>query len=35
MAWHYARYMKPGDEAGKKEYPLPVYVNAWLVQTRG
>ena len=32
MAWHYARYMNRVTEAGKKEYPLPVYVNAWLVQ---
>jgi hypothetical protein len=32
MAWHYARYMNRIAEAGKKEYPLPVFVNAWLVQ---
>jgi len=33
MAWHYARYMNRVTEAGKKEYPLPVYVNAWLRPT--
>lgn len=32
MAWHYARYMNRVSELGKKEYPLPVFVNAWLVQ---
>ncbi len=32
MAWHYARYMNRIAELGKKEYPLPVYVNAWLGQ---
>jgi hypothetical protein len=32
MAWHYARYMNRVTELGKKEYPIPVYVNAWLVQ---
>jgi beta-galactosidase GanA len=32
MAWHYARYMNRVTELGKKEYPVPVYVNAWLVQ---
>ena len=32
MAWHYATYMNYITEIGKKEYPLPVYVNAWLVQ---
>jgi hypothetical protein len=32
MAWHYARYMNRLAEAGKKEYPLPVFVNAWIVQ---
>ena len=32
MAWHYARYMNRIAELGKKEYPLPVFVNAWLVQ---
>ena len=30
MAWHYARFMNRMAELGKKEYPLPVFVNAWL-----
>jgi len=29
-AWHYATYMNAVAEAGKAEYPLPMYVNAWL-----
>ncbi|MCL1921221.1 MAG: DUF5597 domain-containing protein [Kiritimatiellaeota bacterium] len=28
--WHYARYVEAVTVAGKKEYPLPMYVNAWL-----
>ena len=32
MAWHYARYMNRMAELGKKEYPLPVFANAWIVQ---
>ena len=32
MAWHYAAYMDRITEAGKKEYALPVFVNAWIVQ---
>jgi beta-galactosidase GanA len=32
MAWHYARYIDRIAELGKQEYPLPVFVNAWLVQ---
>ncbi len=32
MAWHYATYMNYIAAMGKKEYPVPVYVNAWLVQ---
>ena len=32
MAWHYAAYMDHITEAGKKEYDLPVFVNAWIVQ---
>ena len=32
MAWHYAQYMNRLTEAGKTEYPLPVFVNAWIVQ---
>jgi hypothetical protein len=30
MAWHYARYIDQVTAAGKKEYRLPMYVNAWL-----
>jgi len=29
-AWHYARYINAVAAAGKAEYPLPMYVNAWL-----
>ncbi len=29
-AWHYARYIDRVAEAGKAEYDLPMYVNAWL-----
>jgi hypothetical protein len=32
MAWNYARYVNTVVEAGKKEYDLPMYVNAWLQQ---
>jgi len=32
MAWNYAQYINKVAEAGKKEYPLPMYVNAWIVQ---
>jgi beta-galactosidase GanA len=32
MAWNYAKYIGRVAEAGKKEYPLPMYVNAWLKQ---
>ena len=32
MAWHYAAYMDRITEVGKKEYDLPVFVNAWIVQ---
>ncbi len=32
MAWNYARYVGHVAELGKKEYPLPLYVNTWLVQ---
>jgi Domain of unknown function (DUF5597)/Beta-galactosidase len=32
MAWNYARYVERIASAGKKEYPLPMYVNAWLKQ---
>lgn len=32
MAWHFARYSNVVTEAGKKEYPLPMYVNAALIR---
>lgn len=32
MAWNYARYINRVAEAGKTEYPIPMFVNAWLVQ---
>jgi beta-galactosidase GanA len=30
MAWHYATYVDTVAAAGKAEYPLPMFVNAWL-----
>jgi hypothetical protein len=30
MAWNYARYVGRVAEAGKAEYPIPMYANAWL-----
>jgi len=32
MAWHYARYLDRVAAAGKAVYPLPTFVNAWIVQ---
>ncbi len=32
MAWHYASYMDRITAEGKKEYDLPTFVNAWIVQ---
>jgi hypothetical protein len=32
MAWHYARYINRIIEEGKAEYPIPMFVNAWLQQ---
>lgn len=32
MAWNYARYLNKVSAAGKAEYPLPTFVNAWIVQ---
>ena len=32
MAWNYASYVGAVAAAGKSEYPLPMYVNAWLKQ---
>ena len=31
-AWNYAKYAEKVAAAGKKEYPVPMYVNAWLKQ---
>lgn len=32
QAWYYARYLDRVAGAGKAEYPLPMFVNAWIVQ---
>lgn len=32
MAWNYARYINRVAEAGKAQYRLPMFVNAWIVQ---
>ena len=32
MAWHYARYINHVAAAGKAEYDIPKFVNAWLQQ---
>ncbi len=32
MAWHFARYTNAVAQAGKREYPLPMYVNAALIR---
>jgi hypothetical protein len=32
MGWLYSRYINRVAEAGKAEYPLPMFVNAWIVQ---
>jgi hypothetical protein len=32
MAWKYATYINDITKAGKAEYPIPMFVNAWLVQ---
>jgi hypothetical protein len=32
MAWYYASYINYVVEAGKAEYPIPMFVNAWLKQ---
>ena len=33
--WHYARYVEAVAAAGKREHPLPMYVNAWLPMPDG
>jgi hypothetical protein len=35
MAWHMARYLGRIAAAGKTQYPLPMFANAWLVQSEG
>lgn len=35
MAWNYASYVEKVASAGKAEYGLPMYVNAWLKQSSG
>ncbi len=32
MAWNYARFVGRVAEAGKAEYPLPMFVNTWLAE---
>jgi hypothetical protein len=32
QAWNYARFCNHMTEAGKNEYDIPVFVNAWIVQ---
>ncbi len=32
MAWNYSSYIGYVAEQGKREYPLPMYVNTWIVQ---
>jgi len=32
MAWQYASYINEVAKSGKQEHPLPMFVNAWLVQ---
>ncbi len=32
MAWNYSSYIGHVAEQGKKAYPLPMYVNTWIVQ---
>jgi beta-galactosidase GanA len=32
MAWNYASYVEKVAAAGKAEYPIPLFVNAWLSQ---
>ena len=35
MAWNIARYIGKVAEAGKAQYAIPMYANAWLVQNEG
>jgi hypothetical protein len=34
-AWHVGRYVGKVAEVGKAELPIPMYANAWLVQSEG
>ena len=34
MAWQYASYINEVAREGKAEHPLPMFVNAWIVQKR-
>ena len=34
-AWYHAKYVNYVAEMGKKEYDIPMYVNAWLKQSHG
>lgn len=34
-AWHYAKYVEAVTAAGKKEYSLPMFANAWLPDPNG
>ncbi len=31
MAWQYARHIEQVASAGKKQYPIPMFVNAWTI----
>ncbi|GBF21135.1 MULTISPECIES: beta-galactosidase [Arenibacter] len=35
MAWNYAKYVGEVAKLGKEEFPLPMYVNAWMKQPNG
>ena len=35
MAWQYATYLNEVAKNGKEEYPLPMFVNAWIIQHPG
>lgn len=34
-AWYYAKYVGEVTRQGKEEYPIPMYVNAWMKQESG
>lgn len=35
MAWNYAKFVGQLASEGKKQYPIPMFANAWLKQTSG